>query len=177
MNIYKNLSTKYGRDTLHEARLLEKQAIQTASWANHLTFTHRCKQSNVTPPSLRLFTTAKGEAAREVITNAERKLTQLRIGHCHERLRCLRTATHYTTATLTSTLTTQEFNNLNDVIRRKTAQTHDTTKDRQKRKLARLITPKPPPHPTQDPPTPPPPTLLTGGYITSHQPPYPKSRK
>jgi hypothetical protein len=106
MNIYKNLLTKYGRDTLHEARLLERQAIQTASWTNHLTFTHRCKQHNVTPPSLRLFTTAKGEATRQIITNAEHKLTQLRIGHCHERLRSLRTATHHTTATLTSTLTT-----------------------------------------------------------------------
>jgi hypothetical protein len=167
MNIYKNISIKYGRDTLHEARFLEKVTTQTASWTNHLTFSHRCRQLKVTPPSLRLFTTARGEAARRIITGAERKLLQLRIGHCHERLRCLRTSTLYTTATLTATLTKDELDNLTDVIQRRAKQTHDTTKERQKRKLDRLITPKPPLAPPGTPPPPPPLTPRTVGYTTN----------
>jgi hypothetical protein len=155
MNIYKNIRLKYGRETLHEARFLEKVTTQTASWTNHLTFNHRCKQLTVTPPSLRLFTTARGQAARRVTANAERKLLQIRIGHCHERLRCLRTSTLYTTATLTSTLTKDEMDNLTDAIQHKAKETHDITKERQKRKLDRLITPKPPPPPHPGPPQPP----------------------
>jgi hypothetical protein len=154
MNIFKNIRLKYGRDTLHEAQFLEKVTTQTASWTNHLTFNHRCKQLMVTPPSLRLFTTARGQAARRVTANAERKLLQIRIGQCHERLRRLRTSTIYTTATLTSTLTKEEINNLTDTIALKAKETHDITKQRQKRKLHRLITPKPPP-PHPGPPHPP----------------------
>mgnify|MGYP006094412731 CR=1 FL=1 len=147
MNIFKQLSLRYGRETLLEARILEKQATQIAAWSNHLTFTHRCKQQALTPPSLRLFTAAKDEATRHIINNAERALTQLRIGHCHERLRTLRTTTLLTTATLTSTLTTQEMDDLNNIVRRQAAKAHDITKNRQKLKLARLTTPKPPPPP------------------------------
>jgi hypothetical protein len=75
MDIYKIIKLNYGQQVLQQARKLEKTATQLAAWKNHLTFNHRCKRLGVTPPSLRLHTNVRGQAAHQVITAAQKKLT------------------------------------------------------------------------------------------------------
>jgi hypothetical protein len=86
MNIYKTIKVKYGQQTLQQARKLEKTATQLGTWKNHLTFTHRCQQLNITPSSLRLHTAVRGRAAQHVITAAQKKLTTIRVNQCHKHL-------------------------------------------------------------------------------------------
>jgi hypothetical protein len=152
MDIFKNIKHNYGQQVLQLARKLEKTATQLASWKNHLTFNHQCKRLGVMPPSLRLHTNVQGQAAHQILTTAQKKLTTVRIDQCHECLRRLHITHQHLTATLASSLPPQDFTNLTDQIHRQAELTFQRTKDRQRTKHTNLITPRPraPPYRTPD---------------------------
>jgi hypothetical protein len=139
----KHLKHNFSQPVLQLARKLEKKATQSASWKNHITFNHQCKRLGLTPPSLRLHTNVQGQAAQHIIATAQRKLTTVRISQCHECLRRLNVAHQHLTASLASSMPPQDFTNLTSQIQRLTNIAFQRTKDRQKSKLANLLTPRP----------------------------------
>ena len=62
-------------------RKLENTERKLARFRNHLHFTLHCKHQGLTPNSLKLRTSAKGQAVDKVLQKAERALMSLRIGN------------------------------------------------------------------------------------------------
>ena len=61
----------YGRDLLKVVRNFEATAKKIARFRNHLRLSLRCKQSDITPSSLRIRCPIKSERAKAITRNAE----------------------------------------------------------------------------------------------------------
>ena len=54
MNIFTNIRRDYGQNTVRRIRELESYEKKIARHRNHRVFSLRCRDENVTPPSLKL---------------------------------------------------------------------------------------------------------------------------
>ena len=71
MNLFKDLRDLYGQKTVKIVRDLENNTKKLARYRNHLTFTHRCKDQELTPPSLKLHCPINTNKARDIIQRAQ----------------------------------------------------------------------------------------------------------
>ncbi|XP_072036723.1 uncharacterized protein [Amphiura filiformis] len=79
MNLFKELRSRYGQETVKNVRDLESFEKKIARHRNHLTFTHRCKDSGITPNSLKLRCPINTIKARNIIQKAQNELVRERI--------------------------------------------------------------------------------------------------
>ena len=79
MNIFTNIRRDYGQNTVRRIRELESYEKKIARHRNHRVFSLRCRDENVTPPSLKLSCGIKTQKARDFIKKAEKDLMRERI--------------------------------------------------------------------------------------------------
>ena len=82
MNLFRDIRNNYGQSVVKDVRELETIEKKIARQRNHLVYTLRCKQSEVTPPSLRLRCPVKTNNALRIVKRAELQLM-------NERIRCI----------------------------------------------------------------------------------------
>ena len=70
--------TKYGQECVKDVRKLEDLTRTVSRHRNHLVFTLRCKDINVTPPSLSLKCPINTTNARRIVDKARNDLVRER---------------------------------------------------------------------------------------------------
>jgi hypothetical protein len=90
LSLHRRLELDHGRIALITFREWEKVKRLLARYSNHLHFNLHCKHHNITPVSLRLKTSIKGETARKIICQTERKLMSLRIKETLFKIDCFK---------------------------------------------------------------------------------------
>jgi len=79
MSIFRDIQLNYGRETLKLVRECETVTKKHARYRNHLVFTLRCKQTNITPNSLWLRCPIRTNRAADITSGAERSLLSERV--------------------------------------------------------------------------------------------------
>ncbi|XP_072039092.1 uncharacterized protein [Amphiura filiformis] len=90
MNIFKNLRDDYGKNTVKHLRDLENCEKKIARHRNHLVYTLRCRDLNLTSPSLKLKCPINTKKARDIINQAHRGLLRERVRVINNKLDCLK---------------------------------------------------------------------------------------
>ena len=138
MNLYKNLRIEHGQETVKLARDYENVAKKIARHRNHLTFSHRCKDSSLTPPSLKLKCPIRSARARDIIAKAEKELLRERIRVTHNKIGFLDREKSTLVNKLQTRLPEDTQRHLASHIERKAGSEFNKTKCRQVNKFARL---------------------------------------
>ena len=86
MNFHSSIRLNYGKDCLDNIRCLEKTGQKIARYRNHLRFSLHCKHQSITPVSLRLSSTVKGNKANNILRRAEKGLLNVRVGQIVNKL-------------------------------------------------------------------------------------------
>ena len=79
MNLYNNIRQSYGQGTVKHLRDLENCEKKIQRHRNHLGYSLRCRDQNLTPSSLKLRCPINTNKAREIIKRAEKGLIRERI--------------------------------------------------------------------------------------------------
>ena len=79
MNLFKDIRTNYGHETIKNVRDLEKIGKKIARHRNHLVFALRCKELSLTPRSLQLKCPINTSKARVIVNKAQQQLIRERI--------------------------------------------------------------------------------------------------
>ncbi|XP_072033416.1 uncharacterized protein [Amphiura filiformis] len=79
MNLFGDLRTTYGQETVKKVRDLESLGKKIARHRNHLVFTLRCKDLHITPRSLQLKCPINTTKARNIVEKARQQLVRERI--------------------------------------------------------------------------------------------------
>jgi hypothetical protein len=90
MNLFVDIKSKYGRETLKVVRDLEVVAKKIARFRNHLVLSLRSKHSDITPLSPKIRCPINSARAKTIIKNTERRLVNERIRVINSKLTCLR---------------------------------------------------------------------------------------
>ncbi|XP_072051992.1 uncharacterized protein [Amphiura filiformis] len=137
-SIHNLLRKDYGKDCLILTRNLEKTARKIASFRNHLRFTLRCLQSELTPRSVRLSSNIKGPRADKIIRGTERKLLNERVRQINFTINNLNKKKEAISRDLNDQLPREIYNRVIEFTEHAQLAQHDITKTRQVAKFDRL---------------------------------------
>ena len=90
LNLHKRLKLEHSHMTLKRVREWEKLERLCARFHNHLHFTIHCKHRNITPVSLHIKSSMKGEMAKKIILRTQKSLMNVRIGEINFKIRTLK---------------------------------------------------------------------------------------
>ncbi|XP_072044968.1 uncharacterized protein [Amphiura filiformis] len=90
MHLFHELRSRYGQHAVKSIRDLESNDRKLVRYQQHLTFTHRCKDKEITPSSLKLRCPINTEKAKNIIRRAEKELINERIRVIHNKVRNLK---------------------------------------------------------------------------------------
>ena len=137
-NLHSILHRQHGREVVKGLRELEKTTKKIANWKNHRHFNVLCVHSNVTPPSIRLKSSVKGEAAQKILRKTEKKLLNVRIRQCNYTINKLEEGKSEIENKLFEQLSAWEKQEVSDFIAHAHNWTFDKTKTRHREKFERL---------------------------------------
>ena len=143
-NLHSRLHRQHGRDVVKGLRELEKTAGKIARWKNHRHFNVRCVHNDVTPNSIRLKSSVKGDTAQKILRKTEKKLTNLRISQCTYTINKLEDRKKDLEDKLISQLTDEQGQEAKAFIAHAQSQVFESTKTRQREKFQRLLQQKTP---------------------------------
>ena len=139
MNLFKNIRSVYGPEVVKKVRAVESLEKKVGRYQNHRVYSLRCKDEEVTPPSLKLKRPVNTRRGHEIIKKAERSLLQERIGNITRKLDNITEEKERKTSEIFS----QVSDNIKETLEQVFQHAHDTeytqSKARQKQKLSRLI--------------------------------------
>ena len=108
-NIFKTISEKYDKDTLQKARTFNKIMVKTARHRRHLHFSHRWKDLQVLPPSLRIKPPVRTPKGWKLSKTVGFQFLKLRIEDTHKKIRTLTREKEFALDFLRSRLTTSDL--------------------------------------------------------------------
>ena len=141
MNFHYNIRTDYGKDCLDNIRHLERTGKKIARYRNHLRFSLHCKHQYITPVSLRLSSTVKGNKADNILRRAERSLLNVRVGQIVNKINNLKQEKHRLEKVIYSDsgLPSDVIAEVKTRTERSQVKEHELTKTRQQNKFSRLL--------------------------------------
>ena len=137
-NLHSRLHRQHGRDVVKGLRELEKTARKIANWRNHRHFNVRCVHNNVTPTSIRLKSSVKGEAAQKILRKTEKKLLNVRIRQCTYTLEKLEEKKEATKDRVLKELSDNDKQEVEEFIAHAQAWQFEDTKSKQRQKFDKL---------------------------------------
>ena len=139
MNLFKNIRSLYGPEVVKKVRTAESLEKKVARYQNHRVYSLRCKDEELTPPSLKLKRPVNTKRGHEIIKKVERNLLQERISNITKKLDNIAEEKERKTAEIFS----QVNDNIKETLGQVFQHAHDIeytkSKARQKQKLSRLI--------------------------------------
>ena len=135
-----NIRTKYGQECVKDVRKLEDLTRKVSRHRNHLVFTLRCKDINVTPPSLSLKCPINTTNARRIVDKARKDLVRERIRVINNKLDAFKEKKITLETKLFTLLSREEQQNVTRHIAHVSETTHEKTKWRHQNKIQRLET-------------------------------------
>ncbi|XP_077986089.1 uncharacterized protein LOC144440576 [Glandiceps talaboti] len=138
MNFHLKIRNEFGKSCLDNVRRLEKTCIKIARYRNHLRFNLHCKHHNVTPKSLQLKSTVKGDKANSILKRSEKQLLNVRIGQNVHKLNLLNKDKVDAESRIAESLPEDVATETRSRCQRSQIREHDTSKKRQQAKFAHL---------------------------------------
>ncbi|XP_060756880.1 uncharacterized protein LOC132867932 [Neoarius graeffei] len=138
-NLHRHVSTHFGMRTLRLVREYEKCSRKLADYRNHLRFNLRCRQSNIIPTSLRLFSTVKGHRAEIILQKAQKRLLKERVRQVHFTIDALQNKTKLRFEELTALLPSEVLERVSDLTEKAQLSQHTKGKERQMHKFQKLL--------------------------------------
>ena len=142
MNLFQELRSRHGQQAVKHVRDLENLEKKIARHRNHLTFTHRCKDTGVTPTSLRLRCPINTIKARNIIEKAQKELVRERIRVVSNRISDLNQINTELHKSLLETLQNERDDDIRRHVEKhleiKRNSEHEKSKERQVKKLNKL---------------------------------------
>ncbi|XP_072033573.1 uncharacterized protein [Amphiura filiformis] len=142
MNFHDSLRSDYGKDCLNNVRLLERNGKKIARFRNHLRFSLHCKHLDITPVSLRLSSTVKGNKANNILRSAERALLNVRVGQIVNKINNLNQEKQRLENIVLSDSSTLP-DTIKEEVKSRTGKSqlkeHEVSKVRQQKKFSRLL--------------------------------------
>ena len=139
MNLFTNIRTKYGQDTVKDIRRTEALEKKLARNRNHLVFSLRCKEEGLTPASLNLKCPIRTQKAQDIISKAKRGLLCERIRVCVGTIKGLRNNIDIQTDNVVNKLHADDADTVRSHFRVSREREFETTKRRHCTKLDRLL--------------------------------------
>ena len=126
--MFSNIRTKNGQECVKDVRKLEDLTRKVSRHRNHLVFTLRCKDINVTPPSLSLKCPINTTNARRIVDKARKDLVRERIRVINNKLDAFKEKKITLETKLFTSLSREEQQNVTRHIAHVSESTHDKTK-------------------------------------------------
>ena len=86
MNLFKDIKRDYGQEAVKKLRLYERNERKLARYRNHRVFTLRCRDLDLTPPSLKLTCPINTNRARDIVKKAKKDLLRERLRVINHRI-------------------------------------------------------------------------------------------
>jgi len=138
MNLFNHIRSNYGQKTVSQVRDLERTERKIARNRNHLVFSLRCKELNLTPNSLRIKCPIKTARARDIINKAQKDLLRERIRNINNKINTLNKEKSQLSENLNNELNEDEQRHLSSHIGNCKQAEFDTVKARHVKKLTDL---------------------------------------
>ena len=90
MNLFNNIRQNYGQTTVKQFRHLENSEKKIQRHRNHLVYTLRCRDLDLTPSSLKLRSPINTKQAKDIIKRAQKGLVRERIRVINNKLASLK---------------------------------------------------------------------------------------
>ncbi|XP_078582762.1 uncharacterized protein LOC144865701 isoform X2 [Branchiostoma floridae x Branchiostoma japonicum] len=139
MNFQVKFKNDYGEDCLKTVRNLERTGKKLARHQNHLRFNLHCKHHDVTPVSLKLSSTVKGNKANSILKRAERQLLNVRISQTIQKIDYLNKEKGRLDSCVEQKLPGELVEEVRSRVNRSQIWEHGVTKERQINKFGRLL--------------------------------------
>ncbi len=139
MNLFKQVRTNYGQNTVKIIREWDKNGKKLARSRNHLVFNLRCKDEEVCPSSLKIKCPIKTKTAEDIVIKARKDLLRERIRITHNKVNHLEDSATILKDKVSSVLPQDLAKEVEDFVKRSSEREFKITKDRHQTKLAKLI--------------------------------------
>ena len=138
-NFHSNLTSNFGRKALELYRFIERRSISDAKWSNNLHFNLSLKRLQIFSSSLSISSTVKGPRAEKILFKAKRSLLTERIRQTHAAIANIRKDKADAVAHLKRLVGDAVYEDCETRFRGAFTKHFNTTRDKQKAKMARLI--------------------------------------
>ncbi len=145
MNLFRDLRSNHGQETVTLAKDLEKVELKIARHRNHLVYSLRCKELGLTPPSLMIKSPINTKKAHGIIAKARKDLLRERIRIINNKLTNFKTDKEKIANELNNSLNPTEQRHLSTHVNRVKQTEFEKSKCRQIQKLERLQQKQKPP--------------------------------
>ena len=86
MNLFKDIKRDYGQEAVKQLRLYERNERKLARYRNHRVFTLRCRDLDLTPPSVKPTCPINTNRAREIVKKAQKDFLRERLRVINHRI-------------------------------------------------------------------------------------------
>jgi hypothetical protein len=138
MKLFDDLRTNYGQSTVKNIRDYENTVRKISRQRNHLVFTLRCRDEDITPTSLKLKCPINTSNARDIIKKAQKDLLRERIRVINNKLSHLKEKSASLEVKVKEAIPVSVYNNVNSHIDKSRENEFTKTKRRHVEKLRKL---------------------------------------
>ena len=142
MNLFKQVRTNYGQNTVKIIREWDKNGRKLARNRNHLIFNLRCKDEEVCPPSLQIKCPIKTKTAQDIVIKARKDLLRERIRITQNKVNQLAENIDSHKDRIKNVLPQELASQVEGFIKRSGEREFNKTKTRHQGKLEKLISRK-----------------------------------
>ena len=136
MNLFNNLSRRYGQSCIEEVRSWEGKEHKLARYKCHLHFNLRCLSENIVPKGVKLnLKQFQSKSEKVILCKTHRSILNCRVRHCNNIIKDLKSQIIQIQDKLKGITSKTEFNNITKQITKTKERVFTTTKTRQIKKF------------------------------------------
>ena len=114
MNLFNNLSHRYGQSCIEEVRSWEGKEHKLARYKCHLHFNLRCLSENIVPKGVKLnLKQFQSKSEKVILCKTHRSILNCRVRHCNNIIKDLKSQINQIQDKLKSNTSSTDFNNIN----------------------------------------------------------------
>ena len=136
MNLFNNLSHRYGQICIEEVRSWEGKEHKLARYKCHLHFNLRCLSENIVPKGVKLkLKQFQSKTEKEILCKTHRSIINCRVRHCNNIIKDLKSQITQIQDKIKGITSSTDFNNISKQITKTKERVFTTTKNRHIKKF------------------------------------------
>ena len=136
MNLFNNLSHRYGQSCIKEVRSWEGKEHKLARYKCHLHFNLRCLSKNIVPKGVKLnLKQFQSKTGKEILCKTHRSIINCRVRHCNNIIKDLKSQITQIQDKIKGITSSTDFNNITKQITKTKERVFTTTKTCQIKKF------------------------------------------
>ena len=136
MNLFNNLSHRYGQSCIEEVRSWEGKEHKLTRYKCHLHFNLRCLSENIVPKGVKLnLKQFQSKSEKVILCKTHRSILNCRVRHCNNIIKDLKSQINQIQDKLKGITSSTDFNNITKQITKTKERVFTTAKTRQIKKF------------------------------------------